>query len=69
MDAFRGDYSSMNCSDLIDYIVSVPSEHDRFIQSGVWRSTCMNRIEFVETQLHRLADEDAWRQLVGAAFS
>lgn len=69
MGSFWRKYSSTNCGDVIDYDISVPREHERFIEGGVWRSTCMNQIEFVVNQLYRLADKEVWQKWVKVALS
>ncbi len=60
MKEFRAEYASHQCGDLIDYDISIPSEHDRFIRSGVWRTSCMNQIEFVVERLCELKALDIW---------
>jgi C_GCAxxG_C_C family probable redox protein len=62
---FEAEFGSRNCSDLIEYEISLPSEHDAFIASGVWRDTCMRQIEFSVSRLSQLNDEDSWRRAVG----
>jgi C_GCAxxG_C_C family probable redox protein len=66
MAEFREEFGSHNCGDLIDYEISIPSEHDAFIESGVWRDTCMKQIEFSVARLHALADPDVWDEVVGS---
>ena len=59
MAGFEAEFGGHNCPQLIDYEISIPAEHDTFIESGVWRETCMRQIEFSVTRLWRLADPDA----------
>jgi C_GCAxxG_C_C family probable redox protein len=59
---FEAEFSSSNCRDLIDYKISIPAEHDAFIASDVWRTTCMRQIEFSVDHLARLAVEQAWNE-------
>lgn len=66
MDEFRAEFSSTDCRDLIDYELSIPSEHDAFIESGVWRDTCMRQIEFSVGRLASLADPVVWERSVAA---
>lgn len=61
MADFRAEFSSCDCRDLIEYEISVPSQHDAFLRSGVWRDTCMRQIEFSVRRLHSLADPDVWK--------
>ncbi|MGM0432467.1 MAG: C-GCAxxG-C-C family protein [Spirochaetota bacterium] len=57
---FHSEFGSDQCSDLISYDISIPSEHDRFIESGEWKSSCMRQIEFVVTRLAVLKRQYAW---------
>ncbi len=66
MAEFESEYGGCNCSDLIDYDISIPAQHDAFIESGVWRETCMGQIEFSVSWLSRLADPDAWDKTIEA---
>ena len=63
---FESEFGSHNCSDLIDYEISIPAEHDAFIESGVWRDGCMKQIEFSVARLHSLGDPAVWDELVRA---
>lgn len=66
MTEFEARFGASNCADLIDYDISVPEEHDAFIESGVWRKNCMEQIEFSVAMLHGLADPATWRHAVVA---
>jgi C_GCAxxG_C_C family probable redox protein len=57
---FEAEFSSSSCRDLIDFEISIPAEHDAFIASNVWRTTCMRQIEFSVERLASLADEPEW---------
>ncbi len=59
MADFEAEFGGHNCPQLIEYEISIPAEHDAFIESGVWSETCMRQIEFSVTRLCRLADPDA----------
>jgi C_GCAxxG_C_C family probable redox protein len=59
---FEAEFSSSNCRNLIDYEISIPAEHDSFIASDVWRTTCMRQIEFAVESLASLADEQVWTE-------
>jgi C_GCAxxG_C_C family probable redox protein len=61
---FEDQFSGHNCSDLIDFEISIPEQHDAFIESGEWRDTCMRQIEFSVTRLHAFADEAVWNETV-----
>lgn len=63
---FESEFGGCNCSQLIDYEISIPAQHDAFIESGVWRNTCMRQIEFSVARLRTLADPDVWAVTVRA---
>jgi C_GCAxxG_C_C family probable redox protein len=63
-EEFEAEFGSRNCSDLIDYDISIPSEHDAFIASKVWHETCMRQIEFTVSRLVELADIETWTRRV-----
>ena len=62
--AFKDKYGSEKCIDLIELDISKQEDHDTFIERGVWRTICMEQIEYVVGELHRLADEDVWNEWV-----
>ena len=61
---FEAEFNGRNCSQLIDFDISIPAQHDAFIESGVWRETCMGQIEFAVARLSTLADPDTWARAV-----
>jgi C_GCAxxG_C_C family probable redox protein len=69
MTDFESEFGGRNCSQLIDYEISIPAQHDAFIESGVWRETCMRQIEFSVARFWMLADPDAWDEAVRALDS
>ena len=64
MSGFVSEFASADCRDLIDYELSIPEEHDAFIESGVWRDTCMRLIEFSVRNLSDLTEESVWSRTV-----
>ena len=66
MTEFEAEFGGTNCSDLINYEIAIPSEHDAFIASGVWRDTCMKQLEFSVGRLEALADVDTWNNVIGS---
>ena len=60
--AFEDRFSASNCRDLVDYELSIPSQHDALIESGIWRDTCMKQIEFSVERLVSLNDEGVWAE-------
>ena len=63
---FETEFGSSDCRDLINYQISIPAEHDAFIASNVWRTTCMRQIEFSVEHLASLADEAKWNERLDA---
>jgi C_GCAxxG_C_C family probable redox protein len=61
---FEAEFDSSDCRDLIDYEISIPAEHDAFIASNVWRTTCMRQIEFTVERLAPLADTEIWSERI-----
>ena len=66
MAEFDAEFSSTDCRDLIEYEISIPAQHDAFIASNVWRTTCMQQIAFSVEKLASLADERVWEQQLAA---
>ena len=66
MEEFETKFGSHQCSDLIEYEISIPSQHDAFIESGVWRNTCMQQLEFSVQRLQALADPKVWDEVVAS---
>ena len=66
MAEFDEQFGSHNCSGLIDYDISTQEGHDEFIESGVWRTTCMSQLEFSVARLAKLADRDEWDRVVAS---
>ncbi len=63
---FETEFGSSDCRDLINYQISIPAQHDAFIASNVWRTTCMRQIEFSVEYLASLADGAVWNQRLDA---
>lgn len=63
---FEAEFEGHNCSQLIAYEISIPTEHDAFIESGIWRETCMRQIEFSVARFWKLADPAVWDEAVRA---
>ncbi len=51
MDEFQAQYGACDCRSLIGRDIRTPEQHQEFIDSGVWRRTCMSQIEFVVRRL------------------
>ncbi len=66
MAEFDERFGSHNCSGLIEFDISTQQGHDDFIDSGVWRTTCMSQLEFSVGRLAGLADPDEWDRMVAS---
>ena len=66
MAEFDEEFGSHNCSGLIDYDISTQEGHDEFIESGVWRDTCMKQLEFSVTRLAELQNPAVWDEVVAS---
>ena len=64
MAEFDAEFGSHNCSGLIHYDISTQEGHDDFIESGIWRDTCMKQLEFAVGRLAALADPSEWDEAV-----
>ena len=56
MDAFEVEFGALDCRSLIGRDLRTLAEHRAFIESGVWRTTCMRQIEFVVGRLATLPE-------------
>ena len=66
MDRFDAEFGSTTCRGLLGLDLREPGEHDRFIESGIWRTTCMTQIEFAVGHLVELRTNAAWGAASGA---
>ncbi|GAB4414725.1 MAG: hypothetical protein Kow00123_27960 [Anaerolineales bacterium] len=66
IDRFRAAYGATNCRDLVGLDIHEPTQHARFIESGIWRDVCMRQIEFAVRELAPLGDEREWERAISA---
>lgn len=64
IDDFGERFGSLECRDLIGYNLLLPGEHDRFIESDVWRTKCAAQVEYCVGRLAELASPGAWAAAV-----
>lgn len=64
IDRFHAAYCATNCRDLVGLDIHEPTQHARFIESGIWRDVCMRQIEFAVRTLASLGDEQEWARAV-----
>jgi C_GCAxxG_C_C family probable redox protein len=58
MAGFRSAYGSVDCRDLTG--MDLLADHDAFLESDIWRTRCMDQIEYALVRVARLVDEAAW---------
>lgn len=60
MDDFEDRFGTVDCRCLIGFDLRRPGEHERFIESGVWRTRCAEQVEFSVGHLAKLASKHTW---------
>lgn len=60
MDRFEAEFGSTTCRGLLGIDLRKPGEHDRFIESGIWQTSCMAQIEFAVQLLAELDTAPNW---------
>jgi len=63
IEEFKEQFFSDQCGNLIPYQISIPSEHEKFIASGIWKIICMQQIEFVVARLAPFKEKSMWIEL------
>ncbi len=66
MDRFEAEFGSTTCRGLLGIDLREPGEHDRFIESGIWRTECMRQIEFAVEYLAQLDQTAGWGSEAGS---
>jgi C_GCAxxG_C_C family probable redox protein len=66
MDEFATVHGSTACLELIGHDLRAPGGHQAFLDSGVWRDTCLRQIEFVVGRLAVLSRPEVWAAGVAA---
>ena len=64
ISGFRSEFGSISCRELTGRDLGTKKQHDEFIASGIWRSTCLRQIEFAVYRLAALAEPDVWAGVV-----
>jgi len=59
MVAFEEEFGSSRCRDLTGY--DMLADHDAFLASDVWRTSCMQQIAYAVERVARLADPAVWQ--------
>jgi C_GCAxxG_C_C family probable redox protein len=60
MDDFRMRFGSIECRQLIGFDLRQPDEHERFIDSGIWRRVCADQVEHAVGRLAELGSKTTW---------
>jgi C_GCAxxG_C_C family probable redox protein len=58
MQAFDEEFGSTGCRELTGF--DMLADHDAFLASGVWRTSCMRQITYTVERVARLADPEVW---------
>jgi C_GCAxxG_C_C family probable redox protein len=64
IDEFEARYGAVNCRELTGVDISTDEGHAAFMASKVWRSSCMDQIEFTVRQLISLQDQEVWGERI-----
>ncbi len=64
MDQFQAKFQSTNCRDLIQMDIRDERQHQHFIESGIWRTRCIQQIEFAILQLFDLREPEVWERVL-----
>jgi hypothetical protein len=59
MVAFEEEYGSLSCRRLTGF--DLLEDHDAFLASDVWRTSCMEQITYAVERVARLADPAVWQ--------
>ena len=57
---------AVDCRTLVGMDLRTPPGHAAFLDSGVWRETCIRQIELAVGRLAQLGDPSAWDRAVKA---
>ena len=60
MDDFRRKHGAVECRTLIGQDIRTAEQHQAFLESGLWRQTCMGQITFAVDRLVALPDDPVW---------
>lgn len=60
IEEFAEEFGSLECRELTGYELHRPGEHDRFIEAGIWRTTCAAQVEHCVGRLAELASPEVW---------
>lgn len=51
IDGFEAEFRALDCRALLRRDIRTPEAHAAFIESGIWRTTCLRQIEFAVERL------------------
>jgi C_GCAxxG_C_C family probable redox protein len=57
IDEVEAEFGAVDCRELLGRDIRAPEAHAAFIDSGIWRTTCMRQIEFAVRRMAALGDE------------
>jgi len=66
MDEYQLAFGSTQCRDLIELDIRDEGQHRLFLESGIWRTCCMQQVEFTVGWFAPLGEPAAWQAAVTA---
>jgi hypothetical protein len=69
LEDFRAQFGAINCRDLVQRDIYTEEQHTAFVESGIWRDSCMQQVEFTIRRLYRLHDIQGWQQVIASLGS
>ncbi|MDI6694628.1 MAG: C-GCAxxG-C-C family protein [Anaerolineales bacterium] len=64
MDEFKATHLDVDCRALIGLDIRQEEQHQRFLESGIWRTRCMAQIEFAIQRLFDLRHPQTWQETI-----
>jgi C_GCAxxG_C_C family probable redox protein len=64
MDEFKATYLDVDCRALVGLDFRQEEQHQRFLESGIWRTRCMAQIEFAIRRLFDLRHRHTWEETI-----
>jgi C_GCAxxG_C_C family probable redox protein len=66
LDDFAQKYGAVDCHALLGREIRTPEQHQAFLDSGVWRRSCMAQVAHVVHSLAELPDDPIWDHATAA---
>jgi glutaredoxin 3 len=56
MRDFKNNYDNISCQKLVGFDFSKPGEYQKFLESGIWKDTCMNYVQYVVEKFYHFSE-------------